>query len=145
MSSSEYTWRAQIDKPQKWLLEKRKRINDLIEDVNQQDWKEKKHGTSGGKKEEETYGRNTKQLKMNEKYNGKCKNEPKLFYRYINEKIKSRERVDKLKVEDTVHKDVLQLAEVMNKRFQTVFSRESEFRMNNIEALDRTRFALLQS
>ena len=39
-------------------------MNGLI-DVNQQDWKEKKHGTSEGKKEEETYVRNTKQLEMN--------------------------------------------------------------------------------
>ena len=48
------------------------------------------------------------------------------------EKIKSMEGVDKLKVEGTVYKDVLQQAEVMNKSFQTVFTRESEFRINNI-------------
>ena len=40
-------------------------MNGLIADVNQQDWKEKKHGTSGGKEDEETYGRNTKQLEIN--------------------------------------------------------------------------------
>ena len=45
--------------------------------------------------------------------------------------MKSREEVDKLKVEGTVYEDALQQAEVMNKCFQTVFSRESEFRMNN--------------
>ena len=49
---------------QKWLLEKRKRMNGLIEDVNFKIGKRKKHGTSGRKKEEETYGRNTK-LEMN--------------------------------------------------------------------------------
>ena len=33
-----------------WIFEKRKRMNGLIENVNQQDSKEKKRGTSGGKK-----------------------------------------------------------------------------------------------
>ena len=47
---------------QKWLLEERKRMNGLIENVNQQDFKEKIHRTIGGKKEEETHGKNTKQL-----------------------------------------------------------------------------------
>ena len=50
---------------QKWLLEKRKRKNGLIEAVNSQDWKEQKHRTNGGKKEKETHGKNTKQLEMN--------------------------------------------------------------------------------
>ena len=44
-------------------------------------------------------------------------------------------RVDKLKVEGTVY-DALQLAEVMNKSFQTVFTRESEFRMDNVIATE---------
>ena len=35
----------------------------------------------------------------------KCKIEPKLFYRYINGKMKSKGGVDKLKVEGTVYKD----------------------------------------
>ena len=50
---------------QKLLFEKRKRN----EWFNRRELirleREKKHGTSGGKKEEETYGRNTKQLEMN--------------------------------------------------------------------------------
>ena len=46
--------------------------------------------------------------------------------------MKSREGVDKLKVEGIVYEDALQQAEVMNKSFQTVFTRESEFGMNNI-------------
>ena len=40
-------------------------MNALIEDMNLQYWKKKKHGTSGGKKQEEIYGRNTKQLEIN--------------------------------------------------------------------------------
>ena len=64
----------------------------------------------------------------------KDKNEPQLFYRYVNGKLKSREGVDKLKVEGTVYEDALQQAEVINKIFQTIFIRESEFRMNNIIA-----------
>ena len=46
--------------------------------------------------------------------------------------MKIRERVDKLKVEGTVYEDALQQIEVMNKCFQTVLTRESEFRINNV-------------
>ena len=35
-----------------------------------------------------------------------------------------------------MYKDALQQAEVMNKSFQTVITRESEFRINNIIALE---------
>ena len=63
----------------------------------------------------------------------KCKIEPKLFYRYINEKIKSREGVDKLNVEGTVYEDVFQQAEVINRSFQTVFIREREYIINYIK------------
>ena len=41
MSSSKYTKREQIDMSQKWLLEKRKRMFSLIENVNQKDLKKK--------------------------------------------------------------------------------------------------------
>ena len=50
--------------------------------------------------------------------------------------MKSREGVDKLKIEGTMYEDALQQAEVMNKSFQTVFIRESEFRMNNVIATE---------
>ena len=50
--------------------------------------------------------------------------------------MKSTEGIDKLKVEDTVYEDALQQAEVMNKSFQMVFTRESEFKMNNIIAME---------
>ena len=66
----------------------------------------------------------------------RSKNEPKLFYRYISGKMKSREGVDKLKVEGTVYRDALQQAEVMNKSFQTVFTRESKFKIINIIAME---------
>ena len=56
----------------------------------------------------------------------KCKYEPKLFYGYINWKIKNRKGVDKPKLESTVYKDALQLTEVINKCFQAVLTRESE-------------------
>ena len=49
--------------------------------------------------------------------------------------MESREGVDKLKVEGTVYDNAFQQAEVMNKCFHTVFTRESEFRMNNIIAI----------
>ena len=50
--------------------------------------------------------------------------------------MKSREKVDKLKVEGTVYEDVLQQAEAKNKSFQTVFTREIEFRINNIITME---------
>ena len=50
--------------------------------------------------------------------------------------MRSREGVDKVKVEGTVYKDALQQTEVMNKCFQTGFIRESEFRINNIIAME---------
>ena len=49
--------------------------------------------------------------------------------------MKSREGVDKVKVEGTLYEDALQQAEVMNKSFQTVFTRKKEFEMNNIIAI----------
>ena len=50
--------------------------------------------------------------------------------------MRNREGLDKLKVEGTVYEDALQQAEVMNENFQTVFTRESEFRMNNVIATE---------
>ena len=35
----------------------------------------------------------------------KCKEEPKLFYRFINEKLKQREGIDKIKLSNTVYED----------------------------------------
>ena len=46
--------------------------------------------------------------------------------------MKSREGVDKLKVEGTVYEDALQQAEIMNKCFWTVLKKISEFKLNNI-------------
>ena len=39
--------------------------------------------------------------------------------------MKSREGLDKLKIEGTVYKDALQQAEVMNRSFQTVLKKKS--------------------
>jgi len=59
----------------------------------------------------------------------KCKDEPKLFffYRYVNGKMKTKEGINRLKVDGVVYEDALPQAEVMNKCFQSVFTRESEF------------------
>ena len=43
-----------------------------------------------------------------------------------------------MKVEGTVYKDALQQAEGMHNTFHTVFTRESEFRMNNIIATENS-------
>ena len=50
--------------------------------------------------------------------------------------MKSREGVDKLKVEGTMYEDALQQAEVMNKSFKSVFTKASEFRISNIIATE---------
>jgi len=47
----------------------------------------------------------------------KCKDEPKMFYRYINGKIKNKEEINRLKVNAIVYEDALLQAEVMNKCF----------------------------
>ena len=65
MSSSEYTQRAQTGISQKCLLEERKRMNGLIENMNYQDWKEKKIWNKWRKKGGRNLWENTKQL---EKY-----------------------------------------------------------------------------
>ena len=68
-----------------------------------------------------------------EKYNyekdiiNKCKKEPKLFYRHVNNKMKKQEGITRLKVDERVYQDKQDMAEVMNKEFQKVFTEEGDF------------------
>ena len=48
----------------------------------------------------------------------KCINEPKLFYRHKNGKMKIREGTTKLNIKETIHEDVQDMAKVMNKKLQ---------------------------
>ena len=57
----------------------------------------------------------------------KCGDEPKLFYKYINEKIRSRDTIMKLIKEGRVYETSEEMSEVMNESFRTVFSMEEEF------------------
>ena len=44
----------------------------------------------------------------------KCKDYPKLFYRYVNGKLKNKE-ISKLKINDEIYEDAKEMTEVMNK------------------------------
>ena len=57
----------------------------------------------------------------------KCKSEPRLLYRHINGKIKKREGIVNLKVEGKQYNEAQEMAEVMNECFQTVFTDEGNF------------------
>ena len=57
----------------------------------------------------------------------KCKEEPKLFYRFINGKIKHKEIITRLKENNEVYEDPKEMSEVLNKNFQKVFTTESDF------------------
>jgi len=57
----------------------------------------------------------------------KCKEEPKLFYRFINEKTKHKERVTKLKRNGILYEEEEEISELLNNSFQSVFTNETEF------------------
>ena len=57
----------------------------------------------------------------------KCKDEPKLFYRFINGKLKSQDTVQRLRVGGELYEREEELCEVMNEKFQTVFVQEEGF------------------
>ena len=56
----------------------------------------------------------------------KCKSTPRLLYRHINGKLKRREGIESLIVDGEVYDEAEEMAEVMNKCFQTVFTEEEE-------------------
>ena len=57
----------------------------------------------------------------------KCKEEPKLFYRFINEKTKHKENIIKLKKDGVLYEKEEEISELLNTSFQSVFTRETEF------------------
>lgn len=57
----------------------------------------------------------------------KCKEEPKLFYKIINGKIKPKEKIERLKDGNMITEDPKDMTELLNKRFQQVFTKESQF------------------
>ena len=56
----------------------------------------------------------------------KCKDQPKLFYRFVNSKLKNKEGISKLEVDKLEYTKASDMAEIMNDCFQKVFTREDE-------------------
>ena len=56
-----------------------------------------------------------------------CEKEPKLFYRYINGKMTSKETIDKLTKKGRVYQTAEEMSELMNESFRSVFSVEMNF------------------
>ena len=57
----------------------------------------------------------------------KCKDQPKLFYKYINGKLKNKEDISRITVGDDMIDDTKEMAEVFNRSFQSVFTEEDDF------------------
>ena len=57
----------------------------------------------------------------------KCKEEPKLFYRFINGK-KNTEIINRFKENNEVYENPKEMSEVPNKNFQKVFTTKSDFK-----------------
>ncbi len=51
----------------------------------------------------------------------------KVFYKSVNRKLKNRDEVQRITVDDVTYDDVKEIVEVMNNSFQKVFTEESEF------------------
>ncbi|XP_050725009.1 uncharacterized protein LOC127002828 [Eriocheir sinensis] len=97
-------------------------------------WKRLKRNKNQRNKEDFKIARNEYVKIRREKEKGyekdiveKCKEEPKLFYRFINGKIKPRKKVGRLKDGNKVIKDSKDMTELLNKRFQQVFTKDSLF------------------
>ena len=63
----------------------------------------------------------------------RCEEEPRLFYRYINGKMKSRETIDKLIKGDKAYETAQEMSELMNESFKSVFTLEETFTEPNTE------------
>ena len=109
------------DKCQKAWEEKNKAWNKVRKRKNPRTWKEyteaRNRFTAIRRNEQCNYERNIVD---------KCKNEPKLFYRYINGRLKSKDSVSKLRVGEKIYEREEELCEVMNEKFQSVFVLEDD-------------------
>ena len=64
----------------------------------------------------------------------KCKEHPKMFYRFVNGKLKKEESIERLKGEHGIVDDLKIMAELLNNRFQQVFTKETLFeKPTNVE------------
>ena len=62
----------------------------------------------------------------------KCKEQPKLGYGFINGKIKVKETIERLRGEYGIVTDPKGMAELLNSRFQQVFTKESIFEIPQV-------------
>ena len=82
----------------------------------------------GYRKARNEYGRIRKEKSLKAIYVvKKCKEAPKLFYRYVNGKLKHRDGIDKLKKDGKTYKTPAEMSELMNESFQSVFTGEIDF------------------
>ena len=57
----------------------------------------------------------------------KCKDEPKLFHNYIKSKIKVKDKIQCLTDQGKTYSDEKEICELLNKKFQSVFTQEKCF------------------
>ena len=50
-----------------------------------------------------------------------------MFYRYVNDKLKNKHEIEKLRQDNIEYNDDLEMAEIMNKHFHAVFTREQDW------------------
>ncbi len=67
----------------------------------------------------------------------KYKDEPKLFYRFINDKTKMKEKVEKLRDGDKITEDERGMCELGNENFQQVFTKETKFNEPKHKTLEK--------
>ena len=58
----------------------------------------------------------------------KCKIESKHFYKYINEKTKCKETIDKIIKGEKIYQTAEGLSEIMNENFKSIFTEEETYR-----------------
>ena len=61
----------------------------------------------------------------------KCQSDPRLFYKHVNARKKKGEGITKLVVDGQEYTEVRSMAEVMNERFQSVFTEEEIFNLED--------------
>ncbi|MPC64257.1 hypothetical protein E2C01_058369 [Portunus trituberculatus] len=61
----------------------------------------------------------------------KCKDQPKLFYKY-RRKLKNKEDISRIKVGDDMIDDTKEMAKVFNRSFQSVFTEEDDFKRETL-------------
>ena len=71
---------------------------------------------------EYTKVRRDEQRNYEKKIVEKCADKPKLFYKFINNKIKNKEMVNTMRENDIVYEDSKTISEILNKNFQSVFT-----------------------